>query len=216
MVAALIACFTISGLAAEQTLKETTFLAICSGCGATNALKPMKGESHGGVKVPGGFTNQMTLTFKCPEKRCKKRFTQGFDVYMADRPKAVPLLPPTPLPPLPRAKRTVKEVGQGLAVELREVDSLQMSTWVPDESGNGSGSLGVTAYSGPAIVLTASGISESNGGFVERSTDLQSWSAYPSDGFQLTLLPTNPSSTVPIDTSSPTVFYRVRIASVSQ
>lgn len=98
--------------------------------------------------------------------------------------------------------------GPYLTIERTNVTDQCMVTWVlaaPTDSGGGSGTVGVTSYTGPAYILTAQNLTNGSGMFILSSTNLIDWAGYPSPGFQLTLVPTNNTSIVIED--GPTRFY---------
>ena len=116
-------------------------------------------------------------------------------------------------PPLPYTRNVIQ--GQPwLDAGVLNVTNSCMIEW--QAVGNdGSGSTVASLYTGLAYQLTAKEIADGDGLFIEASTNLFAWSAYPSAGFQATLVSTNPSVLLPAAMFGGVVFFRGRVGKVN-
>ncbi len=106
--------------------------------------------------------------------------------------------------------------GVTLLISLTNLINQCMVGWEPAPpmpEGSGSGSTLTNNYTGLAVLLQAVGLGAMEGCFIESSTNLFDWLAYPSAGFQLTLIATNSTSCIPIIDAR--TFYRGRIGQVN-
>lgn|SRR5512143_42683 len=199
----------------------------CPECSIFVTAAATKIMTNGSRSVPGGFMAECTTTVTCTN--CQTKFDTSFERFARGRPKATVLDPALrapgdapPMPPMPPQSRAItRSIGSVvLSITLTNVVDTAMVSWVAGPptmdgavvAGGGSGTIGINCYTGPAITLTATGLNDTNGCFIENSPNLVNWMPFPTNGFQLTLVSTNPSSTLVLD--QPTMFYRGRVGPV--
>lgn len=101
VIAAFILGFTISANAADKDpILKLTFNTTCGVCSNSTKLSPLKVDGHSATSVNGGVKRGVTLTFKCDSRKCRKKFTQKAEVFVANQPMATQV--GTGLPGVPK------------------------------------------------------------------------------------------------------------------
>lgn len=88
--------FALSANAQNREILKTPFNTTCSVCTNTAQLMPRKVIVHSSTTIHGGVKQEVTLTFKCDSRRCKKKFTQRAEVFLPNKPMATPVQPELP------------------------------------------------------------------------------------------------------------------------
>ncbi len=108
-----------------------------------------------------------------------------------------------------------------IAIGVTNVTNVCIVSWVAGPptmngavvAGGGSGTVTISNYTGQAIALSAVGLEDPDQMVLECSTNLTDWHGFPTDGFQLTFLPTNSATVIIPPPDTPILFFRGRLMS---
>lgn len=101
LIASLIFLLAFTANAAEKDpILKLQFNTTCGACSNVAKLMPLKVDGHSATSVNGGVRRGVTLTFKCDSRKCRKKFTQQAEVFVANQPLATQV--GTGLPAVPK------------------------------------------------------------------------------------------------------------------